>query len=114
MGEMLLLYAASDVAFVGGSLVPTGSHNMLEPAALGKPVLFGPHRYNFAEISQLLIDQKAAQEVADSTVLSQAVVKLLQNRELRLQQGGQGKAVVEQNRGALKRMSDKIQTLLAL
>jgi 3-deoxy-D-manno-octulosonic-acid transferase len=114
MGEMLLLYAASDVAFVGGSLVPTGSHNMLEPAALGKPVLFGPHRYNFAEISQLLIDQKAAQEVADSTVLSQVVVELLQNRELRLQQGGQGKAVVEQNRGALKRMSDKIQTLLAL
>jgi len=104
MGEMLLLYAASDVAYVGGSLVPTGSHNMLEPAALGKPVLFGPHRFNFAEISQMLIDQGAAQEVLDADQLAAAVIDLLQNPEKQQQQGRQGQRVVEQNRGALDRL----------
>jgi len=104
MGEMLLFYAAADVAYVGGSLVPTGSHNMLEPAALGKPVLFGPHRFNFAEISQMLIDQGAALEVKDSSELAEAVIDLLQNPEKRQQQGQQGQRVVEQNRGALDRL----------
>ena len=104
MGEMLLLYAAADIAYVGGSLVPTGSHNMLEPAALGKPVLFGPHRFNFAEISQLLMDQGAAQEVTSAAELASAIVNLLQQPEKRRRQGQQGRRVVEQNRGALDRL----------
>lgn len=104
MGEMLLFYAASDVAYVGGSLVPTGSHNMLEPAALGKPVLFGPHRFNFAEISQLLIDQGAAREVRSEDELAKQVVQLLQQPELRARMGSQGVRVVEQNRGALEKL----------
>lgn len=104
MGEMLLLYAAADIAYVGGSLVPTGSHNMLEPAALGKPVLFGPHRFNFAEISQLLIDQGAAEEVSGANQLAHCVTELLQNPEKRQQRGQQGRRVVEQNRGALDRL----------
>jgi 3-deoxy-D-manno-octulosonic-acid transferase len=104
MGEMLRLYAVADVAYVGGSLVPTGSHNMLEPAALGKPVLFGPHRFNFAEISQLLIDQGAAQEVTSAGELADAVAALLQQPEKRRRQGQQGRRVVEQNRGALQRL----------
>jgi len=112
MGEMLMFYAASDVAYVGGSLVPTGSHNMLEPAALGKPVLFGPHRFNFAEISQMLIDQGAAQEVLDADQLATAVIDLLQNPEKQQQQGRQGQRVVEQNRGALDRLLAGIRPFL--
>ncbi len=104
MGEMLLLYAASDVAYVGGSLVPTGSHNMLEPAALGKPVLFGPHRFNFAEISQLLIDQGGAREVSDAAALAEQVAQLLQQPTLREQMGDAAQQVVEQNRGALQKL----------
>jgi len=112
MGEMLLLYAAADIAYVGGSLVPTGSHNMLEPAALGKPVLFGPHRFNFAEISQLLMDQGAAQEVTSAAELAVAVVELLQQPEKCRRQGLQGQRVVEQNRGALDRLFAEIRRYL--
>ncbi len=114
MGEMLLLYAASDVAYVGGSLVPTGSHNMLEPAALGKPVLFGPHRFNFAEISQLLIDQGAAEEIANADELAQTVIQLFGNSERRQQMGQQGLRVVEQNRGALERLLAGIRRYLKI
>ena len=112
MGEMLLLYAAADIAYVGGSLVPTGSHNMLEPAALGKPVLFGPHRFNFAEISQLLMEQGAAQEITSAAALKSAVMELLQQPEKRRRQGQQGLRVVEQNRGALDRLLDGIKKYL--
>jgi len=112
MGEMLLLYAAADVAYVGGSLVPTGSHNMLEPAALGKPVLFGPHRFNFAEISQLLIDHGAAEEINNADELAGLVTTLLQSSNRRQQMGEQGRRVVEQNRGALDRLLAGIRVYL--
>jgi len=60
MGELMLLYGAADVAFVGGSLVPHGGQNILEPAAMGVPVLFGPHMFNFAEIAQLALEREVA------------------------------------------------------
>ncbi|MBT3196771.1 MAG: 3-deoxy-D-manno-octulosonic acid transferase [Gammaproteobacteria bacterium] len=104
MGEMMLLYSAVDIAYVGGSLVPTGAHNMLEPAALGKPVLFGPHRFNFAEISQLLINQGAALEVADAAMLTETLRTLFLHRERQQQMGQQGLRVVAQNRGALDKL----------
>jgi len=109
---MLLLYSAADVAYVGGSLVPTGSHNMLEPAALGKPVLFGPHRFNFAEISQLLIDHGAAEEINNADELAGLVTTLLQSSNRRQQMGEQGRRVVEQNRGALDRLLAGIRVYL--
>ncbi len=56
MGELLFLYALADIAFVGGSLVPNGGHNLLEPAALGKPVFAGPHLFNFLDIAAQLRD----------------------------------------------------------
>ncbi len=77
MGELLLHYAAADIAFVGGSLVPLGSHNMLEPAALGLPVLFGLHRFNFAEVSELLLQEQAASEVENGDALVTELLKLL-------------------------------------
>src|SRR5690606_28777074 len=70
MGELLFLYGLADLAFVGGSLVPNGGHNLLEPVALGKPVLSGPHLFNFQEISERLRDAGDLLEVADADALA--------------------------------------------
>src|SRR5690606_7097343 len=69
LGELLDFYAAADVAFVGGSLVPIGGHNLLEPAALGVPVLTGPHNFNGQDVARLLVSQGAAEIVADGNAL---------------------------------------------
>ena len=102
MGELPLLYAASDVAFVGGSLVPHGGHNLLEPAALGMPVVTGPHVFNFVEICDLLIDAGAAVRVSDSGELLQTVTRWLGDANERHRVGQLGHQVVEKNRGALQ------------
>ncbi len=100
MGELQFLFGTADVAFVGGSLIPIGGHNPIEPAAFGVPVLFGPHRFNFSDIASLLISQGAAREVGSAHSLAQALQQLLGNANLRQQWGEKGKAVVEANRGA--------------
>ena len=100
MGELPLFYAAADVAFVGGTLVERGGHNMLEPAALGLPVLFGPNVFNFAEISRRLVEAGGAETVSDSASLSRAVIGYLSDADLRHTTGGKGRAFVESNRGA--------------
>ena len=100
MGELPLFYAAADVAFVGGTLVERGGHNVLEPAALGLPVLFGPHVFNFAEISRRLIDAGGARSVDDAAGLGRAVVDYLRDADLRHTTGAMGRAFVESNRGA--------------
>jgi 3-deoxy-D-manno-octulosonic-acid transferase len=102
MGELPLLYAAADVAFVGGSLVPHGGHNLLEPAALGLPVVTGPHVFNFVEICGLLIDAGAAVKVADTDELLQTVTRWLADANERHRIGQLGRQVVEKNRGALQ------------
>ena len=102
MGELPLLYAASDVAFVGGSLVPHGGHNLLEPAALGIPVVTGPHVFNFVEICNLLIDAGAAVRAADSGELLQIVTRWLGDANECHRIGQLGRQVVEKNRGALQ------------
>jgi 3-deoxy-D-manno-octulosonic-acid transferase len=103
LGELFLFYSASDVAFVGGSLVSVGGHNLLEPAALGLPVVTGPHLFNFAEISRLLSEAKAAQIVHDENELAISLIQLLQDSRLRKEMGEKGHHVVEQNRGALEK-----------
>ena len=108
MGELPLFYAAADVAFVGGTLVERGGHNMLEPAALGLPVLFGPHVFNFAEISRRLLDAGGARVVGDSGALGRAVIEYLRDAELRHTTGSKGRAFVESNRGAGKRVLEMI------
>ena len=100
MGELPLFYAAADVAFVGGTLVERGGHNMLEPAALGLPVLFGPHVFNFAEISRRLLEAGGARTVSDSVDLGRAVIEFLHDADLRHTTGARGRAFVEDNRGA--------------
>ncbi len=110
MGEMFVYMAASDVAFVGGSLVDVGGHNVLEPAALGLPVLFGPHMYNFVAARQLLLDVQGAIEVNEAS-LADTVRVLLGSPARRQQLGEAGRAAVEANRGALQRLLKRLETL---
>jgi 3-deoxy-D-manno-octulosonic-acid transferase len=112
LGELLDFYAMSDVAFVGGSLVPVGGHNLLEPAALGVPVLTGPHNHNGADIANILIDAGAAVLVKDAAQLGERVATLLSNREERDRMGAAGRAAVEGNRGALEKLLGLIDPLL--
>ena len=112
MGELMLFFAASDVAFVGGSLVPTGGHNVLEPALVGLPVLFGPHMFNFTEIARRLLDAEAAWEVPDGDGLAREAGRLFADPGLREQAGQRGKAVVDANRGALARLLAMIDDVL--
>lgn len=101
MGELSLMYACSDVAFVGGSLEPLGGQNILEPCALGIPAVFGPHMFNFPEISRLTLKEGAGKMVQNSEQLAQVLEKLLANPSLRDEMGSKGVAFVEAHRGAL-------------
>lgn len=104
MGELPLFYAASDVAFVGGSLVPVGGHNPLEPAALGLPILTGPHVCNFEEITRMLRGAGALWQVRDARELAAALETYFRDASLRHANGEKGRMVVENNRGALPRL----------
>ncbi|MEX6501466.1 lipid IV(A) 3-deoxy-D-manno-octulosonic acid transferase [Pseudomonas zhanjiangensis] len=104
MGELLFLYALADVAFVGGSLVANGGHNLLEPAALGKPVLSGPHLFNFLEIAAQLRQAGALVEVADSAALAERVAELWGEPARAEQMRDAGLAVMRANQGALQRL----------
>ena len=108
MGELMLLFAASDIAFIGGSLVPTGGHNLLEPAALGLPVIFGEHIFNFKEISQRLLAENAAVKVHNQPELAAQVLNYAQDAELRHETGARGRSFVEKNRGSLQKLLNLI------
>jgi 3-deoxy-D-manno-octulosonic-acid transferase len=112
LGELLEFYAAADVAFVGGSLVPVGGHNLLEPAALGVPILTGPHNFNGADVARLLIARGAAEIVHNPQELGTRVSALLSDPAERERIGSQGRASVEGSRGALERLLALIEPLL--
>lgn len=112
LGELRLFYAAADLAFVGGSLVPRGGHNVLEPAAAGCPVLFGPHTFNFAEIVERLMESGGGRGIADGDELAERVARLLSEPEARQEIGGRGRAFVNTNRGAVARVTDLLAGLL--
>jgi len=112
LGELLDFYAAADVAFVGGSLAEVGGHNLLEPAALGVPILTGPNTYNNAEIAQLMITRGAAEVVHDAAELVAQLELLLDDAQARTARGAQGRAAVEANRGALGKLLALIEPLL--
>lgn len=103
MGDMALYYGLADVAFVGGSLVPTGCQNLIEPASLGLPVLAGPSLFNFRRVSELLQEAGGMHVVADVPGLAKAVVRLLQDSELREQMGTAARQEVLRNQGAAQR-----------
>ena len=112
LGELLDFYAAADVSFVGGSLVPRGGHNLLEPAALGVPILVGPDNSNSEEIARLLIARGAAEVVHDAGELGTRVTALLGDSAARERMGAAGRASVDSNRGALEKLLSLIEPLL--
>jgi len=112
MGQLMPFFAAAEVAFVGGSLVPIGGHNVLEPAALSTPVLVGPHTFNFEEITRSLIEQGGAERVADSEQLGHDVLQLLRDPDKRQRMGRAAQQVFERERGAVGRIMQLIDTLL--
>lgn len=112
MGELLTLYGAADLAFVGGSLVPIGGHNLLEPAAMGVPVLTGPELANFEDVAAILREAAALVEVPDSETLAEALVALFIDEAERHRLAEAGQAVMAANRGALGRTMAGIATLL--
>jgi len=112
MGEVPLFYAASDIAYVGGSLVEIGGHNMLEPAALGLPVISGPHIYNAQDIADMFVELGACQIVKNVGELVMAVDQLLESPQEALAQGSKGRDIVQQNRGSLSRLLGLLEPLI--
>jgi 3-deoxy-D-manno-octulosonic-acid transferase len=103
MGELLLFYACADIAYIGGSLVPTGGQNLLEAAALGVPAVFGPHMFNFREIAALALARRAATRVRDAAELARVVGDYLEDADKRADAGEAGRELVQENRGALQK-----------
>lgn len=103
MGEMFAYYAASDVAFIGGSLLPLGGQNLIEACALGKPVLIGPHTFNFSDVSEDAIAAGAALRVQDAAKMLHDALRLLQENDERTAMGGKAMRFAEQHRGATAR-----------
>lgn len=108
MGELPLFYSACDVAFVGGSLVPHGGHNLLEPAALGRAIITGPHYFNFNEITQQFLEAGAAILATDSQDLAETVIELLQNSQQRAHMGEAGLNLIAISQGASSRLINLI------
>jgi 3-deoxy-D-manno-octulosonic-acid transferase len=108
MGDLALLIAASDFAYIGGSLVPVGGHNVLEACAAGVAVLFGPYMHNFQEISDQVLAKGAGVQVIDSEELGAVVARLVNDPMMRDQYGSQGKLFIEENRGALAKITGLI------
>lgn len=100
IGELGKLYGLGDIVYVGGSLVPHGGHNILEPAAHGKPILVGPHMFNFKDTYALFSERGVCLTVRDSSELAETMLKLLHNTELRNKLGREALAIINENRGA--------------
>jgi len=104
MGELLSYYSVCDIAFVGGSLIDTGGQNMLEAAALSKPILFGPSVFNFEQIAQLLLEKGASIQVDDADGLMKTISSLLLDDAKRKELGENAKNLLEKHRGAVDRL----------
>ena len=112
LGELMQFYAAGDVAFVGGSLVPIGGHNLLEPAALAKPIVVGPHNFNAADVAELLLEQGAALQVQSAEELAATLLTLATDEPRRLKMGQAGQDALQANRGALSRLMGVLERVL--
>ncbi|MCU0606060.1 MAG: 3-deoxy-D-manno-octulosonic acid transferase [Candidatus Edwardsbacteria bacterium] len=112
LGELVDAYAASDLAFVGGSLVPVGGHNPLEPAALGLPVIFGPHMFNAQDSADSLLNAGGAVQVGDAAGLARVVSDSMADAERRAEVGRQARRVVDERRGATERTLELVAGVL--
>ena len=113
LGELLAFYACADVAFVGGSFQAVGGHNLLEPASLGVPSVVGPHTFNFIDITKLLLDVGAVQQLTKPEELAEAILRFLNDKKLAQQRGEAGRKRIERERGALDRTLKIIEQYLA-
>ncbi len=113
MGELPLFYAASDIAFVGGSLVPVGGHNLLEPAALGLPVVSGPNVFNAQEIADMFVEKGACEIVRNADELAGALARLLADPAAAAATGNRGRDIVESNRGSLRKLMGLLEPLIS-
>jgi len=113
LGELFAYYAACDVAFVGGSLVPLGGQNLIEAASVGRPVLVGPHTFNFEEATRLAIESGAAVRVNDAAGLMEEALTLLNDAPARTRMGEAGLAFAARYRGAAACIAELISPLLA-
>ncbi|MEO8629969.1 MAG: lipid IV(A) 3-deoxy-D-manno-octulosonic acid transferase [Betaproteobacteria bacterium] len=112
LGELFAFYAACDVAFVGGSLLPLGGQNLLEPCALGKPVLIGPSSFNFADATRWAVDGGAALQVRDEVELGRALAELLDDPPSARRMGEAGLALMRAHRGAAQRVVELLEKSL--
>jgi 3-deoxy-D-manno-octulosonic-acid transferase len=112
LGELATVYQLATVAFVGGSLVTTGGHNILEPAVFGKPIVFGPHMSNFAEIAQAFVANAAGVQVRGDRELGDALIALMTDPVRRARLGAAARALVEANRGAKEKSLAVLASLL--
>jgi 3-deoxy-D-manno-octulosonic-acid transferase len=112
LGELASIYAEADYAFVGGSLASWGGHNIIEPASWGKPVLFGPHMQNFADVARIFLDAGAAVQVRDEGELESTLRSLLASPDRCEDLSRKARAVVDQNRGAASRSVSMLKELL--
>jgi 3-deoxy-D-manno-octulosonic-acid transferase len=112
VGELAGLYRLADAVFVGGSLVPRGGHNILEPAVFAQPPVFGPHMENFQEMAAEFLAARAAVQVANERELGETWVELIRGEERRRRMGESAKALVEANRGATAKSLERIAAIL--
>ena len=113
MGELKLLYGTADISFVGGSMVPVGGHNILEPAVMSIPVIFGPYMINFKEIAKNVVDLGAAIQCADKLEIMETVMSLYENAEDRKKMISRMSGFLKDNQGATERTAKLISTLLS-
>jgi 3-deoxy-D-manno-octulosonic-acid transferase len=112
IGELQMFYAASDVAFVAGSLVPIGGHSLLEPAVLGLPILSGPHTQNSQDVADLLAQSGALRVVQDAQELGNQLLEHLADPARAQARGAAGRDAVAANRGAVGRLVAMVEPLL--
>lgn len=112
MGELLVFYGACDLAFVGGSLVPVGGHNLIEPAAWARAIVCGKHLFNFADVTDMLKQQQALLICETEKELQAGIETLLRDDAKRISMGAAAQKVASENRGALQRLLTEIKTFL--
>ena len=114
IGELGKIYSIGDIVYVGGSLVPQGGHNLLEPAAHGKPILVGPHMFNFKDSYALLNSRGACDTVYDNNELGEKIVYLLNNPPERAKMSEKALAIIQENRGAARKSVQHLKEILGL
>ena len=114
IGQLNSFYAAADIVFVGGSLVKKGGHNILEPAFFAKPILFGPHMFNFRDMAGLFLEKNAAIQVKGGGELKERVKSLLNNPQEAFALGKRAKELLLHNKGATQRNLERIKDIISL